>query len=99
MILKLRKLLKQHKTTSLIELSNKLKVSLNKIKNISSGRTRVSSLFVNRSQHRVSPRHSRELAELIGIVLGDGNINGFLKKENIQKNALRGFLKPMAIMV
>lgn len=33
MILKLRKLLKQHKTTSLIELSNKLKVSLNKIKN------------------------------------------------------------------
>ncbi|MDD3087083.1 MAG: hypothetical protein PHP89_00745 [Candidatus Omnitrophica bacterium] len=77
MILKLRKLLKQHKTTSLIELSNKLKVSLNKIKNISSGRTRVSSLFVNRSQHRVSPRHSKELAELIGIVLGDGNIYKF----------------------
>jgi hypothetical protein len=77
MILKLRKLLKQHKAISLTELSNKLNISLDKIKNISAGRTRASSLFVNRSQHRVSPSHSKELAEFIGIALGDGNIYKF----------------------
>ena len=73
----IRKLLEQHNVTTLEQLSKEIGVSLNKVKNISSGRTSFTSLFQKKSQHRVSPKHSEELAELIGIVLGDGNIFQF----------------------
>lgn len=74
MIPRLKKLLKQHDVTTLGELSKKLKVSLSVLKNISSNRTAFSSLSRRRTQHRVFPKQSENLAELIGVVLGDGNI-------------------------
>lgn len=72
-----RKLLKQYNVTSLKELSKELRISYSKIKNISSGRTSFSSLFLEKTQHKVIPRRTQDLAELIGIVLGDGNIFQF----------------------
>ncbi len=77
MILKVKRLLKKHSVTTLKELAKDLKVSVNKIKNISSGRTSFSSLGRSRTQHRAFPHHSEDLAELIGVVLGDGNISRF----------------------
>ncbi len=77
MIPRVRKLLKQYKVTKLEGLSQKLKISLDKIKNISCGRTSFTSLFKDRDQYRISPKRSKGLAELIGIVLGDGNIFQF----------------------
>lgn len=77
MVPQVRRLLKQHNATTLKKLSKELKTSLYKIKNISSGRTSFSSLFQKRIQHRVFPMHSKDLAELIGVVLGDGNIFQF----------------------
>lgn len=74
MIPKIGKLLEQYKVTKLRELSKELEISSNVIKNISCGRTAYSSLFEKRKQYRISPEHSENLAELIGIVLGDGNI-------------------------
>lgn len=74
---KIQSLLKQYKANTLEELSKDLKISLNKIKNISSGRTHFSSLFKKKAQYRIFPKHSKELAEVIGIVLGDGNIFQF----------------------
>jgi len=73
----MRGLLKEHNVHSLKELSGKLNISLNKIKNISSGRTSIDSLFKIKKQHAILPKHSAELAELIGVVLGDGNIFKF----------------------
>lgn len=77
MISEVRKLLEQHNVITLKGLSKDLKISLNKIKNISSGRTSFDSLFKKRSQYRIFPKHSKKLAELIGVVLGDGNIFQF----------------------
>lgn len=77
MIPRVRKLLKQYNVTKLEGLSKKLNISLDKIKNISCGRTSFASLFRDRDQYRISPKRSKELAELIGIVLGDGNIFQF----------------------
>jgi len=77
MIPELEKTLKQYNVDTLQELSKELKISLDKIKNISCGRTSFSSLFRKRIQYRILPRRSEELSELIGIVLGDGNIYRF----------------------
>lgn len=71
---RIKKLLRQHHITTLGELSKDLRISLDKIKNISSGRISFDSLFIKRKQYRVNPKHSKNLAELIGVVLGDGNI-------------------------
>jgi len=77
MVPKVKKLLKQYNTTSLRELAKELKISLDKIKNISCGRTSFVSLFRKKSQYRIFPRRSEKLAELIGVTLGDGNIFQF----------------------
>ena len=77
MIPRVRKLLRQYNVATLKELSNELKISLDRIKNISSGRTSFISLFQKKSQYRIFPKYSEELAEFIGIVLGDGNIFRF----------------------
>lgn len=74
MIPKIRKLLEQYKATSLKELSKELEISSDVIKNISCGRTAYSSLLKGGRQYRIFPKHSKSLAELIGVVLGDGNI-------------------------
>lgn len=83
MIPKIRELLKKYHVATLKELSEELKVSLDKIKNVSSGRTSLDSLFKIRSQYRVSLKPSAELAELIGIVLGDGNIFKFSRCQRL----------------
>jgi len=77
MIPKVKKLLRRYDVTTLGELSRDLKISLSVIKNISSERTSFSSLFKRRAQHRILPKRSENLAELIGIMLGDGNIFAF----------------------
>lgn len=77
MILKLRKLQKKYNVTTLKNLSEELNISLDKIKNISCGRTSFGALFQKKNKYRVFPLHCKELAELIGIVLGDGNISQF----------------------
>lgn len=74
MIEDIRRLLEENKVTSLRELSDKIKVSYTKLRNISCGRVGLESLFKIQRRHEVSPRKSEELAEVIGIVLGDGNI-------------------------
>lgn len=74
MIEEIRRLLEENKVTSLRELSDKIKVPYTKLRNISCGRVRFESLFRIRRRHEVFPEKSKELAELIGIVLGDGNI-------------------------
>jgi len=74
---KLRKILKQYNVSTLKELSKELKISIDKIKNISCGRTAISSLFKKRRQYRIFPGYSEGLAELVGIALGDGNIYQF----------------------
>jgi DNA-directed RNA polymerase sigma subunit (sigma70/sigma32) len=65
MILKVKKLLKKYNVITLKQLSKKLKISLNRIKNISCGRTSFLSLFQKRGGYRIFPKHSEELAELI----------------------------------
>jgi hypothetical protein len=77
MIPKLRKILKQYNVSTLKKLSEALKISIDKIKNISCGRTSITSLFRERSQYRILPKKSEEFAELIGVILGDGNIYQF----------------------
>jgi len=76
-------LLKNHKASSLRELSGILGISFDKIKNVSSGRTSFNSLYVERKQRRTESKHSKELAELIGIVLGDGNISKFSRCQRL----------------
>lgn len=73
----MRELLKENNAHSLKDLSGKLNISLSKIKNISSGRTNAASLFKIRKKHSILPKHSKELSELIGVALGDGNIFKF----------------------
>ena len=77
MILNMRNLLRKYNVTTLRELSKELQISLDKIKNISSGRTASSALYKKRIQYSVFPKQSEELSELIGTVLGDGNIFKF----------------------
>jgi hypothetical protein len=76
-------LLKKYNVKTLKELSKKLKISLDKVKNVSSGRTSRKALFTERSQYRVFPERSRELAELIGVTLGDGNIFQFKRCQRL----------------
>lgn len=83
MITDVQRLMKQYNVNTLNELSKELRVSLDKIKNISSGRTRFSSLFKERCQYRFFPKYSGELAELIGITLGDGNIYKFRRCQRL----------------
>ena len=77
MIPELKGLLREYDAASLMNLSKKLNISLNKIKNISCGRTSFASLEKSKKQYRIFPNHSKRLAEIIGIVLGDGNIYQF----------------------
>lgn len=72
-----KNMLKQYNISTLRELSKELKVSIYKIKNISCGRTAFTSLYKNKSQYRIYPKPSKELSELIGVALGDGNIFQF----------------------
>ncbi|MFH1867609.1 MAG: hypothetical protein ABH843_01440 [Candidatus Omnitrophota bacterium] len=67
-------LIEEKKVTNLRELSEKIKVPYTKLRNISCGRVRFESLFKIKRRHEVSPKRSGDLAEIIGIVLGDGNI-------------------------
>lgn len=83
MITDVQRLIKQYNVNTLNELSKELKVSLDKIKNISSGRTRFDSLFKERHQYRFFPQRSLKLAELIGIMLGDGNIYKFKRCQRL----------------
>lgn len=77
MISKVGKLLQERNAATLKELSEKLNVSSDIVKNVSSGRTAYSSLFKRKYRQRADPGPSEDLAELIGIVLGDGNIFEF----------------------
>lgn len=77
MVPKIQKLLKQHNADTLRGLSKELKISADIIKNISSGRTKFSSLFKRKERYKISSKPSENLAELIGVVLGDGNIFTF----------------------
>jgi len=83
MVDKIKNLLEKYNVVSLRGLSSKTGVSFNKIKNISAGRTSFDSLFVEKKQNRVDPKHSQELAELIGVVLGDGNISKFSRCQRL----------------
>lgn len=74
MIKEIRRLLEENKVTSLRELSDRIKVPYTKLRNISCRRVRFESLFKIRRRHEAFPKKSKELAELTGIVLGDGNI-------------------------
>lgn len=76
-------LLKKYNVKTLKELSKKLKISLDKVKNISSGRTSRKVLFIERSQYRVFPERSKILAELIGVTPGDGNIFQFKRCQRL----------------
>lgn len=96
------KLLKQYNVTSLKELSKELGISYSKIKNISSGRTFFSSLFLEKTQHKVIPKCTKELAELIGIVLGDGNIYQFDRCQRLTvscNSAYKEYMKHVAHLV
>lgn len=77
MFFKIKNLLKKYNVETLPALSKNSGISLNKLKNISSGRTSYSTLFKERLPYRIIPKRSKELAELTGIVLGDGNIFQF----------------------
>ena len=77
MVSEIGELLSKYKVATLGELSKKLNISLDKIKNISCGRTSFNSLFKIKKQYRIFPNHCKDLAEVIGIVLGDGNIYKF----------------------
>lgn len=97
-----RKLLKQYNVTTLKELSKELRISYSKIKNISSGRTSFPSLFLEKTQHRVIPERNNELAELIGIVLGDGNIYQFDRCQRLTiscDSAYKGYIRHIAHLV
>ena len=83
MVFEIQRMFKQYSVISLKELSKKIDVSLDKIKNVSCGRTSFGSLFVEKKQNRVDPEHSKELAELIGVVLGDGNISEFSRCQRL----------------
>lgn len=78
-----KKLLKRHNAASLKELAGILKVSYTKIRDISCGRVKFKSLYKNRQRHEVLPKRSEKLAELIGIVLGDGNIQKFARCQRL----------------
>lgn len=83
MISSVQHLLRQHHINTLEKLSKKLKISLGKIKNVSSGRTSFGSPFKERSRYSVFPQRSIGLAELIGITLGDGNIFQFRRCQRL----------------
>lgn len=102
MIPKITKLLKQYNLTTLNGLSKELKVSLDKIKSISCGRTLFTSLFKKKSQYRIFPKHSEDLAELIGMVLGDGNIFRFDRCQRLTiscNSSYRGYIKHISHLV
>lgn len=69
---KIRKLLKLHNSSNLKELSKKLGVSHQIVKNWSCGITAV--LGKPRQKKIKIPEKSEKLAEFFGIILGDGNI-------------------------
>lgn len=83
MIPKIRKLLKRYNAKTLSKLSKQLKISPDIIKNVSSGRTDFCSLHKRKIRHKALPKHSENLAELIGITLGDGNIFAFRRCQRL----------------
>lgn len=84
MIKQILELKQLYKAKTLKELAFYLKVPFNRVKNISSGRTKFCSLYGSANKaHTVEPDKSSELAELVGIVLGDGNIHKFKRCQRL----------------
>lgn len=98
----LRKILEKYGVSTLTGLSKELKISLDKIKNISCGRTPCASLLKERRQYRVFPKHSEEFAELVGAVLGDGNIYQFPRCQRLTiscNSSYRKYVKHVSYLV
>lgn len=103
----IKKLLKENNAISLKELSDKINVPYTKLRNISCGRVKFESLFKIKRRYEILPKKSGKLAELIGIILGDGNIQKlkrcqrlliscdrkYLNRTNEIKNLLHGVFK------
>lgn len=78
MIKEILQLKQLHRANTLKELAYNLDLSYHKVKNVSCGRTTVRALFsIRNGPHVVTPKKTSALAELIGVVLGDGNIYKF----------------------
>ncbi|MFQ6020974.1 MAG: hypothetical protein ACE5J4_03070 [Candidatus Aenigmatarchaeota archaeon] len=74
MKIQVKRLLIEHNAKNLKDLSKKLNISYNRMKNLSCGRTKFSS---RRKYNYVEIPHkfNEKIAEVVGIVLGDGNID------------------------
>jgi intein/homing endonuclease len=69
-----RNLLRKHNSKNLRELSEKLNISYTRIKNWSCGRTK----FGSKGKYKIvkiPEMLNDDIAELVGVILGDGNLN------------------------
>jgi len=69
-----KQLIKKHNVKNLKELSKKINVSYNIVKNWSSNRTNIDSKG-KYNQVKIPQEIDEDIVELVGIILGDGNLN------------------------